>query len=209
MKNFLQYLSESQKVYEFKVKVANTDPSEYMAKLKVTLEAYAVESVSATKRLPIMENNIDFPAIKNAEVHVFEVALKYPVMATQLRELVAEGLRVSLSEVFVVPCNHPEELWRNNEGELREYVQGDDVLTKPFPDATAEQTAASKQYAEAGSILKDLKTPSKFEIAGDDKTVGGDADPAYGKTLQQVATGDVSPVGSKQNKIPNATKGLA
>jgi len=205
MKTFLEYLGETQKTYEFKVKIANIDPKDHIENLKITLAAYAVESISAPKRLPIMENNIDFPNMKNCEIHVFEVALKYPVMANQLRELISERLSVSLSQVFVTPSANPEELWRNNEGELREYVQGEDVLTKPLPEASADQKAASKFYSEAGTILKELNKEPKFEIAGTDTTIGGDKDPSYAKTSNDIA---VTTKSVPQNKIPNPGKSL-
>ena len=208
MKTFLQYLGETQKTYEFKVKVANIDPKDHINNLKVTLEAYAVESISTPKRLPIMENNIDFPAMKNCEIHVFEIALKYPVSPVQLRELISERIGTSISQVFVVPAGHPEELWRNNEGELREYVQGEDVLTQPLPEANEDQKAASKFYSEAGTILKELNKPAKFEVEGTDTTIGGEKDPSYSKTTNDLAQGKDTPF-TKQNKIPNATKGLA
>jgi hypothetical protein len=34
MKNFLKYLSESQKTYEFRIKIANIDPAEKMDSLE-------------------------------------------------------------------------------------------------------------------------------------------------------------------------------
>ena len=210
MKNFLNYLEQNQKTYEFRIKIANCDPKDKLDGLKVGLAQYAVESVSAAKRLPIKANDIDFPSIPNCEVFLMDAVLKYPVNDAQLRVIVAERLGCSQSQVVVVPKYNPEEIWRWNvdgESELREFKQGEDVLTQPLPEATAEQKAASKAYSEAGTILKELNTPSKFEIAGDDTTVGGEKDPAYGKTLQQIATGDKSPVGSKQNAIPDPTKG--
>jgi len=211
MKNFLEYLSENQKVYEFRIKVANCDPADKLDGLKAGLAGYDVESIGAIKHLPIKANDIDFPSIQNCEIFLMDASLKYPVNDAQLRSIVAERLGCPQAQVVVVPKYHPEEIWRWNidgESEIKEYVQGDAELTKPLPEANEAQKAASKTYSEAGSILKDLNTPSKFEIAGNDNTVGGDKDPAYGKTLQQVATGDVSPVGTKQNKIPNPNKGL-
>ena len=209
MKNFLEYLSENQKIYEFRIKVANCDPADKLDSLKAGLAGYVVDSIGVTKRLPIKANDIDFPSIPNCEIYLMDASFKYPLNDAQLRAIVSEHLNCSQSQVVVISPSHPEEQrrWNLDGNDVREFKQGDDVLTKPFPDATADQTAASKQYAEAGSILKDLKTPSKVEIAGNDKTVGGEADPAYGKTLQQVATGDVSPVGTNKNKIPSAVKG--
>ena len=95
--------------------------------------------------------------------------------------------------------NHPEEIWRWNidgQSELREFKKGESVLDKPLEDVKNEE--ASKQYAEAGSLLKELST-AKFEIEGTDSSDG--------KTLNDIPAGDISPVGSKQNKIPSPVKG--
>jgi hypothetical protein len=205
MKNFLTYLSEVQKTYEFRIKIANCDPKDKLDDLKVGLEEYAVDSVGAPKRLPIKANDIDFPSIPNCEIFLMDAVLKYPVNDAKLRAIVAERLGCPLANVVVVPANHPEEQrrWDLEGNDIKEFKQGEDVLTQPLPEASADQKAASKFYSEAGTILKELNKTAKFEIAGDDKTVGGEADPAYGKTLQQIATGDKSPVGSNQNTIPN------
>ena len=207
MKNFLQYLTETQKIYEYKIKFANVDPKDHMGRIKSTLAAYVVDSVSAPKHLPIMENNIDFPSIKNADIHVIEVGLKYPVTETQLRMLIAETAGIPLNQVFVVPSSHPEELWRNGEGELKQYVQGDAELVKPYPAASAEQSSAGKAYAEKQVLFKDLSR-TKWTQAGSDKTIGGAINPADGNTTNSLATGTNSPVGSQKNSIPNPNKGL-
>lgn len=208
MKNFLQYLSETQKIYEFKVKLANVDPKDHMDRIKSALAAYVVDSISTPKHLPIMENNIDFPSMKNADVHVVDIGLKYPLNDAQLRALMANTISVPLNQVFVVPAGHPEELWRNGEGELKEYVEGDAELVKPLPESTAEQQLAGQQYSVAGSILKELNKPAKFEIAGTDTTIGGQANPAHGKTTNDIAPGTAAPVGSKKVAIPNPNTSL-
>lgn len=207
MKNFLQYLSEVQKTYEFRIKIANCDPKDKLDELKVSLAQYAVESVGAPKRLPIKANDIDFPSIPNCEVFLMDAVLKYPVNDAQLRSIVAERLGCPIANVVVVAKNNPEEIWRwNLEGnELREFKQGEDVLTQPLPEASADQKAASKFYSEAGTILKELNKPAKFEIAGTDTTIGGDKDPAYAKTTNDLAQGKDTPM-SNQNTIPKAKK---
>jgi hypothetical protein len=200
MKNFLKYLSEVQKTYEFRIKIANCDPKDQLDGLKIGLAKYAVESVSAAKRLPIKANDIDFPSIPNCEVFIMDAVLKYPVNDQQLRSIVAERLGCPIASVVVVPKYNPEEIWRWNidgESEIKEYKQGDAELTKPYPSADADQKAASKSYSEAGTILKELSKPAKFEIAGSDTTIGGTTNPAYGKTTNDIAAGDKSPVGSK------------
>jgi hypothetical protein len=200
MKNFLKYLSEVQKTYEFRIKIANCDPKDKLDGLKVGLAKYALESVSEAKRIPIKANDIDFPSIPNCEVFIMDAVLKYPVNDAQLRSIVAERLGCPIASVVVVPKFNPEEIWRWNidgESEIKEYKQGDAELTKPYPTADADQKAASKSYSEAGTILKELSKPAEFEIAGSDNTIGGVANPAYGKTTNDIAAGDKSPVGSK------------
>jgi hypothetical protein len=199
MKNFLKYLSEVQKTYEFRIKIANCDPKDKLDGLKVGLAEYAVESVGTPKRLPIKANDIDFPSIPNCEVFLMDAVLKYPVNDAKLRAIVAERLGCPIANVVVVPASHPEEIWRwDLEGnELREFKQGENVLTQPLPEASADQKAASKFYSEAGTILKELNKTAKFEIAGKDTTIGGEKDPSYGKTTNDIPQGDVTPIGSK------------
>lgn len=206
MKNFLQYLSEVQKTYEFRIKIANCDPADKLDGLKIGLAQYAVESVSAAKRLPIKANDIDFPSIPNCEVFLMDAVLKYPVNDAQLRTIVAERLGCPVAQVVVVPKYNPEEIWRWNvdgESELREFKQGEDVLTQPFPEADADQKAASKFYSEAGTILKELTKPATFEIAGTDTTIGGEKNSAYGKTTNDIAVDTKS---LQQNAIPSPNK---
>ena len=189
MKNFIKYLTDSQKTYEFKIKVANIDPTDHLQKIEGALKAYGECTVSKPKSLPITESNIDFPAQKAPQVFVMDVTLEYPCTDDQLRACLAEHAGLPQGSVRVVAKNHPEELWRNNEGELREYVKGESVIDKPYPENTSEQKDASKNYAERTSLLKELK-----KLA----TVAEDKDDLPQETK--------SPVGSNQNKIPKAKK---
>lgn len=188
MKNFLQHLNEVQKTYEFKIKIANIDPSDSMDRLETALDAYGLESISKPKRLPIAKEVQDFVNLGPTEVYLVDVVLTYPVNDEQLRQLVSERWGVPLGNIVVVPKNHPEELWRNNEGELRQYKQGEAVLDKPY-----EKTETIDEATKVDSLLKELK-PAKFDIAGNDK--------ADGKTTNDIKGDTKSPVGSTQNKIP-------
>jgi hypothetical protein len=205
MKNFLNYLAENQKTYEFRVKIANFDPNERMDQIKSALEAYAVESVSTPKRLPIMESDIDFPNIQNCQIYLLDAVLKYPCNNDQVRAVIAERANIPAANVFVVPKNHPEELWRWNESgdsDLREFKQGESVLDKPYEDNPAAKKAGD-DYASFNSILKELSTPKEDIAEGKDDTPESN----NGKTTNELPQGTASPVGSKQNKIPSAIKG--
>jgi hypothetical protein len=199
MKNFLQYLSETQKTYEFRIKIANYDPKDKLDKLKVGLEQYAVESVGTPKRLPIKSNDIDFPSIPNCEIFLMDAVLKYPVNDTQLRSIVAEHLGCPASNIVVVSPNHPEEQrrWGLEGNDIKEFKQGESVLDKPYEDSP-EGKKAGIAYANKETILKELNKKPKFEIAGSES--------AEDKTLNDVPTGTQSPMGSTKNKLP-AVKG--
>jgi hypothetical protein len=194
MKNFLEYLTESQKTYEFRIKLANIDPADIIEQLENALEAYGLESLSKAKRLPIKETDIDFPNIKNCQIYLMDAVLTYPVNDMTLRAIISDRANISLANIFVVPSNHPEELWRwdRANSDIREFKQGEAVLDKPYEDDPAGKDAG-KVYAEAGSLLKELNKEVKWEIAGSEKTDGSDTN--------SIPQGTNSPVGSKQNKI--------
>lgn len=200
MKNFLEYLANSEKTYEFRIKIADVNPDEHMDKIKNALEAYEVESISSVKRLPIKDSDIDFPSMKNCQLYLMDAVLKYPCNNDQVRAVIAERACIPAANIFVVPKNHPEELWRWNEdgtSDIREFKQGEAVLDKEYED-NPEAKAAGQAYASFNSILKEL---SQVKL---DEAEGGKTEEA--KTTNDLPQGNDSPVGSKQNKIP-AVKG--
>lgn len=192
---------DSEKSYEFRIKIVDVDPSEKMDQLENALEAFRLDSISKPKRLPIEESNIDFPSFKNCQLFLMDVVLRYPCNNDQLRAVVAERTCIPAANIVVVPKNHPEEIWRwniNGESELREYVQGEAVLDKPYED-DPEAKAAGDSYASATSILKELSAVKQEVAEGAEKTESA-------KTTNELPQGNDSPVGSKQNTIP-AVKG--
>lgn len=188
MKNFLEHLKESQKTYEFRIKLANVDPAQCEDRLKTALDAYGLQTLSSAKRLPIKDNDIDFPSMKNCQLYLLDAVLTYPVNDAQLRSIISDRAGIPASQVVVVPTSHPEEIWRwGLEGnEIRQFKKGEAILDKPLEEIKNEE--ASKQYASAGSLLKEL-SKSNWEISG--------TDAANGKTTNELPTGDISPVGSK------------
>ena len=204
LKNFLNYLQESEKTYEFRIKFANVDPAEKMDQIKAVLEAYAVESLSTPKRLPITESDIDFPNVKNCQVYLMDAVLKYPCNDAQIRAILSERAGIDQASIFVVPKNHPEEQRRWNEdgtSDIREYKQGESVLDKPYEDCP-DAKAAADAYAKPESILKELSTPDTV-VEGSDNAPEGNAS----KTTNELPQNDKSPIGSTKNKIPSPVKG--
>jgi len=200
MKNFLQHLTDSQKTYEFRIKIANIDPAEKLAVLEAAFDAYGLESMSKAKRLPIKSSDIDFPSMANCQIYLMDVVLTYPVNEAQLRAIVSERAGIPQASIVVVSPNHPEEQrrWDLEGNDVREFKKGEAVLDKEYAhDECACGEEASTAYSQ-GSFLKELNKV-KFEIAGNES--------ADGKTTNDLPQGTTSPVGSVQNKIPSPVKG--
>ena len=84
MKTFKEYLSESKKVYNFKIKVAGDLPESFQDSLKNSLERCKVIKLEKLNTTPIQALPLDFPTKKNAEVHIFEVICEYPITAPEI-----------------------------------------------------------------------------------------------------------------------------
>lgn len=84
MKTFKEYLSESKKVYSFKVKVAGAIPEGFQDKLKTELDRCKLITLEKIASTPIQKFPLDFPNMSNAEVTVFEVICEYPINAQEI-----------------------------------------------------------------------------------------------------------------------------
>ena len=84
MKTFKEYLTESKKIYSFKIKVAGELPQNFQENLKQQLDLCKVAQLSKISSTPIQESPMDFPTLKNVEVHIFEVVCEYPITAPEI-----------------------------------------------------------------------------------------------------------------------------
>jgi hypothetical protein len=190
MKHFTEYLQEMNRSYQFSIKLANCDfDKDKRDRLKTALEIYAVESIGQPKSLPIQEHG-DFPGLGPCECQIVEVTLKYPTVTDQLEQIVAEKLGMSRKAVRVRTLREEE-----NTAIFYEPKKAKDGSVLNNPDLESDDTAQSLVGEKRkDSLLKELVS-RKYEFAAEEKTAKEDA--------MQVSA--VSPVGSKQNKIPDPT----
>lgn len=110
MKNFLEYLSDNKKIYEYKFKFALNDISEDMKeKFKTSLEKYTLEECSEFSETPIQANPLDFPNTTNTKVFSAVVKVKYPATVDMLRNYISQVLHVNESQIAVYNKNDPRE----------------------------------------------------------------------------------------------------
>ena len=101
MSTFKEYLSESVKTYEFKIKIAGDLPEGFDKAMKTALMKYDCASVSKGKRIPIQEAPLDFPSLKNMNVTIFDIECRYPTTPQTLTEYLADQLKLSHANIRV------------------------------------------------------------------------------------------------------------
>jgi len=197
--NFQNYFYNSKKLYEFRIKVANLElGKEVTEAIKNALDAYEVETITAPKRLPIQEHR-DFGKLGPCEVHHIDVALNYPTIAEQVRQLVINRAGVPSSNVCVYTLNQDQQELLVQET-IDAQGAGGPIIDNPELAAPAQGDIAGQ--ARVDSLLKELSKTSlnkAFEVAG------GTTAPA--KTTNTDTTGDNSPVGTSQNYVYRKPRG--
>ena len=101
MKSFEQYLTESKKTYNFKIRVAGDVPEGFVDTMERALQKYDVTNISAGKTTPITEKPMDFPQLQNMEVTHWETTLNYPVTSHILEHYLVQACGVTHSHIIV------------------------------------------------------------------------------------------------------------
>jgi hypothetical protein len=108
MKTFKEYLAESKKVYDFKIKVAGELPEKFQENLKEKLGRCGVKTLEKIATTPIQALPLDFPEKTNCEVTIFELVCEYPVTSPEIiNDIKSMGL--SESDFRVRGSNEPTE----------------------------------------------------------------------------------------------------
>ena len=208
--SYQNYYYNAKKLYEFRIKVANVDITNktIMEAIKNALNAYEVESISAPKRLPIQEHR-DFGKLGPCEVYIVDVAVNYPTICEQVRQLVINRAMVPNHCVCVETINQAEQEDLVNATILEQGADGPIIENPELKDVPGGQEIAGQRRVD--SLLKDLaskpKLSSAYEIDGTDTTIGGDKQSSYGKTTNDVPMGNKAPM-TQQNKMYQGSKGL-
>lgn len=159
MSTFKEYLAESKKVYNFKVKIAGDVDKRISEQIKTALSKFDCTSVSKPKRTPITETPLDFPDQKHTHVNIFDVSCNYPTTSEELGIVISEKTKISAC------CIKVRNEFQNAEGEnnvnafKRIGTQGEALLNKPLEDVNGQDLVGEKKML---SFLKELgKTSHK------------------------------------------------
>lgn len=201
MKSFKDYLTESKKVYEFKIKIAGDCPKDCSSKIKAALSQFSCESCGGGKSTPIQESHADFPELKNVQITTFEVSTNYPATSNQIRDAVASSLQKSLSEIRVRNPQEEKEVEINHQHHNK---SGESLLEKDYEASNNQDLVGEKKIT---SFLKELsktkKEPEQYTGVNDELTPAKAPKEKKPRT-QKEKINSTSPVGSRKVKVPTA-----
>lgn len=163
MKSFKEYLAESKKTYDFKIKVVGDLPEKFESTLKTSLGKFGVATINHSKT-PIQKVPLDFPNVDNQDVHIYEVSLNYPVIPPVLRNYVMEKTGVPIANIVVRNSKDNEEdyqIYGDSNNKTSEYKV---KLTSGYEEETADMDKLAKEMVGEKRVLnlfKDLAAKRK------------------------------------------------
>jgi len=171
MKSFNEYLTESKKVYQFKLGFAGELPEGFEDRLKMGLEKYGLVNLSGGKRTPISKRPLDFPNLENTEVTYFETDVNYPTTTGVLTEYLSNLCVVPRSHVIVHNLNDPLDVAQEETDEDTPYESM--LNTEDMGGESAQGDVGNNRVME---LLKELeKARQEREIDPVESVKAGDA----------------------------------
>jgi len=167
MKTFKEFLAESTKTYQARVKIAGDLPQGFESKLKDMFKKYETVSFKKVGSTPVQEHPHEFPRLKNQEVSIFDIEANYPMSFQMLEQSLADAFGLSQDYIKVKhPADPTEETVEpNHDSKLADTEYKDDTaINKPL-------------YGDAYnmSLMKELmnarKDSDRSDVQGKGKTV--------------------------------------
>ena len=156
MSTFKQYLTESAKSYDYKIKVAGAPKDIDKTGLETALQKFELAKMSAGKTTPIQKLPLDFPQLSNESVTIFDVTTNYPASVREMKEYIADYMNISPACVVVRKPNEPSEEYQEQMevAKTSEYKNKLlDIEMTDSPKVNAEDFHSTKANM---SLLKEL-----------------------------------------------------
>jgi hypothetical protein len=197
MKKFQEYLAESQRTYNYRIKIVGDVEPGFVKALEEKLKQFDPVKISAVKKTPIQLKPADFPAHANESVSSMECEFRYPAIEPQIQQI-ARLLGLDENRIRLLTSAHEESM--DEEREQIEELNKDLLTDTDLPAPNKEQKALSKDYSapyDQHAVLKNAYR-SEFTVAG------GKTPPA--KTTNDLPMGTSSPM-TKVKRPPKPATG--
>ena len=174
MSTFSQYLTESTKSYDYKIKVAGPIADDFANKMETALQKFEVAKMSAGKKTPIMTQPLDFPQLSNEEVTIYDVTTNYPVSVRELKEYLGVYMNLPQTHIVVRKPGEPTEEYQDQMQVAKNSEYQNkllDIEMKDSPKVNAEDFHSTKaNMSLLKELLKDRDAKYEIEKGTDDKT---------------------------------------
>jgi hypothetical protein len=158
-KNFKEYLAESCKKWDFRIKVAGEFNEEKVKTMEALLNKFQVSKFKKVGTTPIQSLPLDFPKIRFAEVTIFEAVVDYPTTQMELQEYLCTSLGITKDALVVRRPGEPSESYQEphepHEGALLTDSEYKEVKNAKFDEYYGDK------YNE--SFLKELNDVLKLQ----------------------------------------------
>ena len=184
-KKFRDYLIESERTYNYRIKIVGDLPSGFYNELKSKLEQFDPLEIGSIKTTPIQAKPADFPTVENDKVNSFDVVFRYPAIEPQIKQI-AQIIGLDPNRILMQTSVYDDSV---DEEKAKVEEQPESLLADTdYPDPDKKQKELSDDYSadpfEHG-VLKNAYR-SRFEIAG--------GSPAKAKTTNDLPMGKDSPM---------------
>lgn len=165
MKKLSQYLAESEKTFDYRIKIVGDVPADFVRAFKEKLKKFDPVRISDAKTTPILARPTDFPAHTNQRVTILDCTFRYPAIPPQIAQFAAMlGLdqdRISINDLH----------WAQGMDQELAGIedQSQDLLNTPYPADTKEQRDLKKDYAAVGvdkQVVKNSAAEATWTVAG-------------------------------------------
>jgi hypothetical protein len=196
MKNFQQYLAESERTYNYRIKIVGDMGPDFVRQLEEKLAQFDVVKISRPKTTPVQLQPADFPKHSNDSVTSMDVEFRYPAIEPQIKQI-AQLLMMDPNRIIMLTTPHEDGMDSERE---RVAAQNKNLLDTDYPADTAEQRALIADYSapyDQHAVLKNTYR-SDFTVAG------GKTPPAV--TTNDLPMGNTSPM-TKVKRPPRPATG--
>lgn len=184
MKPFAKYLAESERTYNYRIKMVGDIPTGFIKDLEGKLAQFDIVSMSKPKTSPVRKEVPDFPAFPNQSMTIVDVEFKYPAIEPQIKQL-AQLLGLDPNRIVMNTTPYEESLNRES---TKIGTENKDLLKDTdYPADDAEQRALIKDYSAEPHDHVVLKNAYRSDF-----TVAGGKTPAA-KTTNDLPMGTNSP----------------
>lgn len=138
MKSLQQYLTESEKTYNFRLRTVANMTSEQLDKLEQHLARYNVDKVTAPKTSIIQKSPAGFGDIGPSAVSTMEISTHLPCTPNVMQEEIAAATGVPIGALRVY-----------NEGE---FIDEEEMIEEETTDEDGKSVLADADYSEAEKV---------------------------------------------------------